>query len=165
MVGKSWQAWFLPCSGCPRGLSSCCALWTPTCFRRHRWCRSQGHLSPSGAGEVPPIFFFLSSLPLLQTTAIHSFETFTSYYCCAATGGWHLRITLCLLVRNTLVATSNPVHKPLQIQSCSSFPHISGVTHIAKQGLQSFPWPRCWIPKGQSLSIIRHSTTRGSSSL
>lgn len=33
-----------------------------------------------------PSFFFFS-LPLLQTTAIHSFETFTSCYCCAATCG------------------------------------------------------------------------------
>lgn len=58
--GNHGRCGFCPAieAGCPRGLSSCCALWTPTCFRRHRWCRSQGHLSPSGAGEVPPIFFF-----------------------------------------------------------------------------------------------------------
>lgn len=48
---------------------------------------AKGTFPHLGLAKCHPFFFFLSSLPLLQTTAIHSFETFTSYYCCAATGG------------------------------------------------------------------------------
>lgn len=67
--------------------------------------------------------FIFFPLPLLQTTAIHSFETFTLYCCRAATSRWHLRIIWHLLVHKMLVASSNLLRQHLQ--SCSSFPFIS----------------------------------------
>lgn len=45
-------------------------------------------LSPSGAGQVPPLSFpFFLSVALLQTTETHSFEPFTPQHCCAEMWG------------------------------------------------------------------------------